>query len=329
MKIMCCNDFAKYEQRFVFFIDVLGFSKKVENSTKSEEIKNIIDCLKQDFIRENKRHNLEYQITQISDCIIISFKNQPSENFKLLSIILIIEYLQANAFVKYGLLFRGAGTYGNLIHNDEYLFGTAYQEVYKLETKYAIYPRIIIEKEILDKLFITEKEYCLEYLKDDELFYYIDFLGNENNSDDSIEEKEKFYNKAKEIIKRGLNESKDKDVSRKYEWLKEKYNKAIHKFYKENNKNIEEIVMNLNKTEKNLLEYMKKAIINANLTNQEMFFNFEYDITLNKKGNDLEEFQKYYNYSIENIHLALDNLEKQNYILKKGICKTYGNIFLK
>lgn len=46
--------------------------------------------------------------------------------------------------------------------------------------------------------------------------------------------------------------------------------------------------MNLNKTEKELLEYMKKAIINANLTNQEMFFNFEYDITLNKKGNNLK-----------------------------------------
>lgn len=34
---------------------------------------------------------------------------------------------------------------------------------------------------------------------------------------------------------------KDNDVLKKYEWIKEKYNKAIHKFNKENNKNIEEI----------------------------------------------------------------------------------------
>lgn len=237
---MCCNKYSKYEKRFVFYIDVLGFSKKVENSTKPEEIKNIIDCLKQDFIRENKRHKLEYQITQVSDCIIISFNI--CEKFKLLPIILIIEDLQANAFVKYGLLFRGAGIYGNMFHDNEYLFGTAYQDAYKLETKYATYPRIIIEKETIDKLFVTEKEHCLEYLqKEDELFYYIDFLGNENNSDDSIEEKEKFYNKAREIIKQGLNEYKNNDVSKKYKWLKEKYNKAIQKFNKENNKNIEEI----------------------------------------------------------------------------------------
>ena len=77
---MCCNEYSQYEKRFVFFIDVLGFSKKVENSTSPEEIKNIIDCLKQDFIRENKKHNLEYQITQVSDCIVISFKK--STRFK-------------------------------------------------------------------------------------------------------------------------------------------------------------------------------------------------------------------------------------------------------
>lgn len=234
---MCCNKYSKYEKRFVFYIDVLGFSKKVENSTNPEEIKNIIDCLKQDFIRENKRHKLEYKITQVSDCIIISFKKD--KNFKFLPMLLIISFLQANAFAKYGLLFRGAGTYGNVIHDDKYLFGTAYQKAYKLETKFARYPRIIIEKETIDKLFATEKEHCFEYLKEDGLFYYIDFLNSENTSDDSVEKKEEFYKNVGAKIKQELENCLK--VRDKYMWLKYRYNEAVSKFNSTNSKNIEKI----------------------------------------------------------------------------------------
>ena len=235
---MDCNVDLFYEKRFVFFIDVLGFSKKVEDSTSPEEIKNIIDCLKQDFIRENKRHNLEYQITQISDCIVISFKK--SARFKFLSMLLFINYMQTNALIKYGLLFRGAGTYGNLVHNDEYLFGTAYQEAYKLESKYAIYPRIIIKKEIIKKLMsIEEQSACLELLREEDIFYYIDYFYNEVDSTDNVDKQKEFFITIRTIICKNL-EAQPFFID-KYLWLKEKFNIAIENFNTQSDIKIEKI----------------------------------------------------------------------------------------
>lgn len=235
---MCCNDYSKYEKRFVFFIDVLGFSKKVEISTSPEEIKNIIDCLKQDFIRENKRHNLAYLITQVSDCIVISFEK--STRCKLLPMLLFINYMQTNALIKHGLLFRGAGTYGDLVHNDEYLFGTAYQEAYKLESKYAIYPRIIIKKSTLNELMSrNEKDACLTLLKEEDIFYYVDYLHNEIDSSDSVDKQKEFFLTVRGFICKNL-ELQTHFVD-KYLWLKEKYNLAIAYFNEKNNKNIDKI----------------------------------------------------------------------------------------
>lgn len=235
---MSCNDYSKYEKRFVFFIDVLGFSKKVEISTSPEEIKNIIDCLKQDFIRENKRHNLAYQITQVSDCIVISFEK--STRCKLLPMLLFINYMQTNALIKHGLLFRGAGTYGDLVHNDEYLFGTAYQEAYKLESKYAIYPRIIIKKSTLNELMSrNEKDACLTLLKEEDIFYYIDYLHNEIDSSDSVDKQKEFFITVRTLICKNL-EAQPFFID-KYLWLKEKYNLAITNFNSKYHENLEEI----------------------------------------------------------------------------------------
>ncbi len=49
-----------------------------------------------------------------------------------------------------GILCRGAITYGKLIHTDEVLFGPALTEAYILETKVALYPRVILHKDIID-----------------------------------------------------------------------------------------------------------------------------------------------------------------------------------
>ncbi len=52
------------------------------------------------------------------------------------------------------------------------------------------------------------------------------------------------------------------------------------------------------------------------------------DFIKNGKTNDLNEFLQENEYSIEEIHSALDELENNGIIIKKGVCKTYGNIFL-
>lgn len=84
----------------------------------------------------------------------------------------------------------------------------------------------------------------------------------------------------------------------------------------------------LNDLSLKLIKYMQKAIIDNNTQKEYLYFNFSYDETLKKKGNDLSEFLEYNEYTIEDIHKALDELEDEEMILKDGKFKTYANIYL-
>lgn len=50
--------------------------------------------------------------------------------------------------VDYGYLIRGAITEGDFFHNDIIVYGKALVEAVEMEEKYAIYPRVIVQKEI-------------------------------------------------------------------------------------------------------------------------------------------------------------------------------------
>lgn len=238
---MCCNKYSKYDKKFVFFIDILGFKNLVETSNNPIEIKQKIDLLKDDFKEQNKKHSLKYEITQVSDCIIISFSI--NDKFKLYPMLLIISYVQANAFIKHRLLFRGAGTYGDIIHDKDYLFGKGYQKALNFESNFAEFPRIIIDKESFQDLKSQdEKASCLDLLKEDGDFYYIDFINNELYCDDSLNDKINFLNQCGKIIKENLQH--EKNILKKYNWLKKNYNISITEF---NNINKTKLKKNLRK----------------------------------------------------------------------------------
>lgn len=224
---MCCNKYFKYDKKFVFFIDILGFKNLVETSNNPIEIKQKIDLLKNDFYEQNKKHFLEYEITQVSDCIILSFSI--NDKFKMYPMLLIISYVQANAFIKHKLLFRGAGTYGDIIHDKNYLFGKGYQKALGLESEFAKFPRIIIDKKSFQEIKRQdEKASCMELLKEDGDFYYIDFINNELCGDDSVDDKINFLNQCGKIIKENLQH--EKNILKKYNWLKNNYNISITRF---------------------------------------------------------------------------------------------------
>lgn len=51
---------------------------------------------------------------------------------------------------------RGAITHGKIYHHVPMLFGSAYQKAYELESKLAVYPRIIIDDVVFD--FLSERK---------------------------------------------------------------------------------------------------------------------------------------------------------------------------
>jgi hypothetical protein len=161
-----------YEERFVAFIDILGFKDLVLNiETKTEGYKNdfkrvgsILNFLNEESIESNTQHDLliyeekdgtllekelgDPRINYISDCVIISTEGS-FDGFKSL----------CNKITKFstdiacdGIFLRGAITFGPLYHQKPFLFGSAYQKAYELESKISNTPRIIVDDSVFEKL---------------------------------------------------------------------------------------------------------------------------------------------------------------------------------
>lgn len=218
---------VKYKNCFVFFIDILGF-KKLVSEKKANEIKDIIEYFYKAFESDfNKQPYQNYNITQVSDCIVISFEKEPQ--FKLYLLLHILFDLQTALLADKGVLIRGACRFGKLFHDDKYLFGEAYQNAFYSEEKTAVYPRIIISQEDFDKFLIMEKEHCKEFLKlDTDGMYYLDYI-NVDITDIDENKKNEYRNKIKQRISEGIDKYKSNpDILIKYKWLETKYNEYIN-----------------------------------------------------------------------------------------------------
>ncbi len=242
----------KYEDRIVCFIDILGFKDHIKRTnTKDDEenthnIKNIISAI--NAIRyfndiDKQEDNEGKQVTQFSDSLVISFlSNEESGVFySLLSIM----WTQIS-LAKHGILCRGGIVRGKLVHTEKYLFGPAMVTAYTLESKAALYPRVILDESIIvsgveahgkHHLAHHERDSIMSLLKkDSDGMYYIDYITEaQEELDDPVYDYPQYLHELGDIIANGL-KSADPSVLIKYQWLKEKYVphvRDLKKMYKE------------------------------------------------------------------------------------------------
>lgn len=210
-----------YEERLVAFVDVLGFKNEIEkksinpstgieNEDSTNNIYDFITLLHNDFVERNASSHSSYRVTQFSDSLVISYKltEQASVFWTLMSLL----YLHIDA-INHGLLIRGAITYGKLVHDDTHLFGPAMDEAYKIESEVANYPRIIVNKELIEiarnnpnssNTPEQEELYIKKLLKlDSDGFYYVDYF--EKACDEMIScggyfELPSYFDKLQDII---------------------------------------------------------------------------------------------------------------------------------
>ena len=168
------RNFGIKEERLIFFGDVLGFKDMIKeseqqrvNSMLTANINNYLDAVK----LELAAYHQKVKVTIISDSVIISaLKDDADEFFKVVAKIY-CDY--------YGLDFilRGAITYGKLYHEGN-IFGSGYIEAYRLESKEAITPRIIIDEKVLQ--YTQLNNYLIEgrdFKSFDAFRYYLDNNG--------------------------------------------------------------------------------------------------------------------------------------------------------
>lgn len=234
----------EYEDRIIAFVDIMGFKNMVDESVndpyqyaKIKDALNTFRNLKKE--KEDPLYDKDIKVTTFSDSLIISYPADYKGG--LFYIILDLIYLQFN-FSQLGVIIRGGIAMGKLRHIREEIFGPAMNEAYLLESKRAIYPRIVIEQETintaLDRTYDKDfpKEYSLKCEKDDVIsllkqdddgLYYLDFLRQY----DEFEYPEDYFQMLSTIgnvIQHGKALAKDvPELSAKYNWLENYYDSVV------------------------------------------------------------------------------------------------------
>lgn len=151
---------SKYKKGLVIFIDILG-SQNQKDFDKLYNINNTFHTL----LKDNEKNNKDYVIYQrtiytFSDCayIIYDFKEgvplYKQDLGKLFEVALCnCESIMLH-FLSKNIAFRGGVAYGELYYEKDrnILFGPAINEAYQLESKVAIYPRIVLNNYVAEKI---------------------------------------------------------------------------------------------------------------------------------------------------------------------------------
>lgn len=146
-----------YEDKFIAFVDILGFTRLVERSEEGGDgaptIEYILDLIgkfgsstDEDFAKygpttcpcaPHNSRDLNFRVTQISDCAVISAEASPAGLINLIQHC----YKIAFRFLKIGHLCRGYVTRGNIVHTEIHLFGTGYMRAFNREKTVSIFTR--------------------------------------------------------------------------------------------------------------------------------------------------------------------------------------------
>lgn len=233
-----------YENYFVAFIDILGFKKIIDNSTFEgvlalfnnfnrhlEDVKIPKESDTNDgeieYVSVINAEDVKYKV--MSDSIVFYIKDDAQN--ALLALVSTCMAFQAHFMnINPSILSRGGVVHGQFYIKGDIMFGKALTSAYLLESQNAKYPRIIMNKSLLD-------DYGNEMLEglvfeDFDYFYSIDsvqaILGKNITGKNDFDKFEKHINRALSVLT-------DNSVREKYIYLKERINKVKNEKEEENN----------------------------------------------------------------------------------------------
>jgi hypothetical protein len=141
-----------YSERYVAFIDILGFSSHVRQSehspSEAQKLVNIMDRISNRWADKGLliTHTVlgeDFKSQSFSDCTVLSEAATP----KGLQYLLLMVTQFALDLLANGFLFRGGIAKGALYHSNNAVFGPAFLKAYDLEQNIAEYPRIIVDQD--------------------------------------------------------------------------------------------------------------------------------------------------------------------------------------
>lgn len=240
-----------YQKRVVAYIDILGFKETIKESRTDINVFNrvleTIEELKESFVKPKNKYeidaeknlNADTQITQVSDCLIISrLETEKGGIYNMLFDCAFAIHL----LVEKGFLCRGSIKVGKMYHKENTIFGEAYNEAYKAESEER-YPIIKFNEELFH---IARKspglanegyeDWEIDFLKKNckELMtgiYYLDYFTDYDDRYGGGEGSASIhYSKLREVISHGLVSSKTSSVFEKYRWAADQFNKTAKNY---------------------------------------------------------------------------------------------------
>lgn len=139
-----------FSDKFVVFVDILGFQSKVESAEQDEglSLRQLLDFAAALEVRAHSesipvygpmicpesRHiarDLDYRVTQISDCLVVSTEVSPAGIINIIHHV----YVAALKLLTEGVMVRGYVTRGNIFHEGNKFLGTGYHRALKGEKR--------------------------------------------------------------------------------------------------------------------------------------------------------------------------------------------------
>lgn len=157
-----------YQRRLVVFFDVLGWKNKINKSENDPELlealSRLVTLISTAFTDNLSKEN-DVVWTSFSDNVVVSWDYDPN---KLSNIIGGLCRLQLGIAMT-GFYIRGGITIGNLLHLQDRVLGPALNRAYELESRHAVFPRIVLDPNEYDL-----KEINSIYLSHDQEFTFLD-----------------------------------------------------------------------------------------------------------------------------------------------------------
>ena len=184
---MADSDLGKYEKTLVSYLDILGFAELL-NERSAAEIANLLITVKRSFAAGGRVHrNRNDEVVRIfkwfnfSDLIVRTTRIEAEEEINRIVDweVYYLSEMQLSMALD-GILIRGAICVGDLFAKSEesIVFGPALVKAYRLEREYAIYPRIVIDRDVIweaeERGYIAHwQDYCL---RGEDGAYFVDYF---------------------------------------------------------------------------------------------------------------------------------------------------------
>lgn len=233
-----------FEERFIAFVDILGFKNIVKKASQDEQYQKKVSAIlyhiakikTDNYDNEHAQYGKYSDVAVYSDSIVISYPCELNDDSTLVYLLVDLVYLSLT-LARNDIFIRGGVTVGKVIHDKNISWGPAFVSAYEIEEENAIYPRIIIDKSVIDRNKEIEEKIG-GFNEDDDVsdlieqdadgLFYLDYLAQWEEFD----AEDDYFDCLKDIssnVIRNINNAPNAKIKMKYIWYANYYNRAVKK----------------------------------------------------------------------------------------------------